>query len=406
MKMLPIVEYPRIIQEFIPRFEGLLTKPQRRHFAEYLTGLITCCNKTVQGINDSFVRHRDQSAKNHFLTAADWAEEAVEQQRLNLVREAIAKEHIKDGYLIVDDSLAHKSGKKIDGVGWHYDHSQKKSVLGHQIVSAHYYCRSFHLPLDFELYRRDGGFDKNQLARQLIDRAVATSLPFSTVLFDSWYFNEENIRHIEGCHKNWVAACKSNRLVDWCGKAWSLIEVFKSFPKSEFAMVTLKNGDQYWACTKVLTLKKGGRVRIVATHSQADCTDEPNFFATNRKDWNATRILDAYGVRWTIETFYRDAKQNLGLEDCQLRIWNGIKRHFRLVFLAFTFLQLSSLNRQLGKWFAANIKTIGGKCQLAAVEILRSFILFVARETARERSADEIVELCFRPSAQLRFAFA
>jgi SRSO17 transposase len=406
MKTLPIVEYPRIIREFIPVFKPVFTKPQLRHFAEYLTGLITCSNKTVQGINDSFVCHRDQSAKNHFLTAADWPEDAVNRKRLGLIREVIDKDHIQDGQLVLDDSLAHKSGKKIDGVGWHYDHSQNKTVLGHQIVSTHYCCRSFHVPLDFAVYRKDGGFDKNQLARQLIDRAVATDLPFSTVLCDSWYFSEENVRHIEFCHKNWVAACKSNRLVDWCGKHRSLRKIFASFPRSAFTVVTLKNGDQYWTCTKVMTLKKGGRVRIVATHSRADCTDEPNFFATNRTDWSAKRILDTYCVRWTIETFYRDAKQNLGLEDCELRIWNGIKRHFQLVFLAFTLLQLSSLNRQLGKWFATNIKTIGGKCQLAAVEILRSFILFVARESAKQRPVDEIVELCFRPAAQLRFTFA
>ena len=406
MKTLPIVKYPRIIEEFLPTYEKIFSKPQLRHFAEYLTGLMICANKTVQGINDSFVGHRDQSAKNHFLTASDWPEELVEQERLRLIREVIAKEHIQDGFLVIDDSLAHKSGKKIEGVGWHYDHSLKKTVLGHQIVSTHYYCRSFHLPLDFEVYRKDGGFDKNQLARQLIDRAVATGLPFSTVLFDSWYFNEENIRHVEGCHKDWVAACKSNRLVDWCGRARSLNEVFATIPKSAFTLVTLKNGDSYWACTKVLTLKKGGRVRIVATHRLEDFTDEPNYFAANRKDWSAKKILDTYCARWTIETFYRDAKQNLGLEDCEVRIWNGIKRHFQLVFLAFTLLQLSSLNRRLGKWFATNLKTIGGKCQLAAVEILRSFILFVARESAKERPVDEIVELCFRPAAQLRFTFA
>ena len=238
-----------------------------------------CHNKTVSGINDS-----------------GWFEEQVDAVRLRLVAEHIKQQRINDGCLIVDDSLAHKTGKKIEGVGYHYDHSQKEIVLGHQLVSTHYYCRSSHVPLHFEVYLKESGFTKNQLARNLIDRAVVPELPFSVVLLDSWYFNKEN-------------------------------------------------------------------------------------------------------------TDYRDAKQNLGWEAIELRIWKGIKRHFPLVFLAFTLLQLSSLNRGLGKWLNANSKTIGGKCQMAAVEVLRAFILFVAKETSQERSPDEIAELCFRPAAQIRFAF-
>jgi len=406
MKTLPIVEYPKVVEEFLPNFADLFSKPQLRHLAQYLTGLILCDNKTVSGINDAFYGHRDQSTKNHFLTEAGWPDDQVDIVRMNLITEHVNQRHIQDGCLIVDDSLAHKTGKHIDGVGWHYDHSQDKIVLGHQLVSTHYYCRSFHVPLHFEVYRKDEGFTKNQLARTLIDRAVATKLPFSVVLLDSWYFNKENTDHIGKHHRDWIAACKSNRLVDWKGHGVALADVIKEAPREAFRKMALRNGAVYWVYSKVLTLKTQGRVRIVITRQREDLSDDPNYFATNRVEWDPTRILNLYCCRWTIETFYRDAKQNLGLEACELRIWEGIKRHFQLVFLAFTLLQLSSLNRGLGKWLSANLRTIGGKCQLAAVEILRAFIVFVARETSRQRSADEIVELCFRPAAQLRFSFA
>jgi len=53
--MLPIVRYPSFVEEFLPRLSGVFTKPQLKHFARYLTGLVVCENKTVTGINRSFM---------------------------------------------------------------------------------------------------------------------------------------------------------------------------------------------------------------------------------------------------------------------------------------------------------------------------------------------------------------
>ncbi len=86
------------------------------------------------------------------------------------------------------------------------------------------------------------------------------------------------------------------------------------------------------------------------------------------------KILSTYAQRWPIETFYRDAKQNLGLENCELRLLRGIRRHWDLVFLAYTLLQIESLSGPLSKWIKSNVVTIGGKCRIASAETLRSFI--------------------------------
>jgi SRSO17 transposase len=367
---------------------------------------VLCSNKTVTGINDAFIGHRDQSAKNHFLTAAQWSLDDIEQSRFALILDRVQRDHIQDGCLIIDDSISHKTGKHIDGVDWHYDHSEGKTVLGHQLVTTHYCCRSFHVPLYVEQYQRDSGFTKNQIARNMIDRAATSGLPFSVVAMDSWYFTQDNTRHIEQRGKQWVAACKSNRLIDWCGRKVRLDEWVRTIAPDEFRPITLKDGSRYWAYYKTVTMVNQGRVRIVASHQEENLSDEVHFFAASGKDWPAIKILNVYQRRWTIETFYRDAKQNLGLEDCELRIAHGIKRHYALVFLAYTLLQLSSLQRSLCRWLSANLKTIGGKCQLAAVELLRSFILFVVKATQQEQSVDEVVELCFKSSAQIRFTFA
>jgi len=51
-----IVEFPAIIQKSIEEFGHLFTtEPARRHFGEYLTGLIVAQRKSVLGIHSEFV---------------------------------------------------------------------------------------------------------------------------------------------------------------------------------------------------------------------------------------------------------------------------------------------------------------------------------------------------------------
>ena len=66
--MAGIVEFPHVVQEALQEFGDLLpNEPQRRHFAEYLTGLYVAADKNVSAINREFARPRDQSCLNRFL---------------------------------------------------------------------------------------------------------------------------------------------------------------------------------------------------------------------------------------------------------------------------------------------------------------------------------------------------
>ena len=77
------------------------------------------------------------------------------------------------------------------------------------------------------------------------------------------------------------------------------------------------------------------RVRLVASYEdQVNLSKTPDFYAANRKDWEAKRILTTYLDRWPTETFNEDVKGNLGFEDYQLRRWQAIKRHLLLQFWA------------------------------------------------------------------------
>ncbi len=80
------------------------------------------------------------------------------------------------------------------------------------------------------------------------------------------------------------------------------------------------------------------KVMVVVTYDNPDLKGDPNFYCTNRLDWDEYKILKLYAKRWRIDAFYRDAKQNLGFEDYEMRKIEGVRRHLSMVFIAHTLL--------------------------------------------------------------------
>ena len=57
------------------------------------------------------------------------------------------------------------------------------------------------------------------------------------------------------------------------------------------------------------------RVNVFVPHDNPEQKGNPKFLATNRLDRDEFRIARMYAKRWQIDAFYKDAKQNLGLEE-------------------------------------------------------------------------------------------
>ena len=56
-----IIEFPKVVQDALDQYGDLFANQcQRRHLAEYLTGLFVAQRKTVLGIHDEFAQTTDQ----------------------------------------------------------------------------------------------------------------------------------------------------------------------------------------------------------------------------------------------------------------------------------------------------------------------------------------------------------
>jgi len=133
-------------------------------------------------------------------------------------------------------------------------------------------------------------------------------------------------------------------------------------------------------------------VRIVASYDHADLREDPKLVVTNRKDWEPTKILTSFLNRWPTETFNEDAKQHLGLEDYQLRKIVGIKRHWYLVFVAYSLLRLNAERSRLLKVVTAGLETTGQRCRAAGQEMVQTLVLWIYKQAKEPYSATQILQ--------------
>src|ERR1700712_3906112 len=78
-----IIEFPKLVQDALAQYGDLFADEcQRRHLAEYLTGLFVAERKTVLGIRDEFAAPPDQSCLNRFLAEVKWDPQALNDRRL------------------------------------------------------------------------------------------------------------------------------------------------------------------------------------------------------------------------------------------------------------------------------------------------------------------------------------
>ena len=125
--MAGIVEFPQIVQEALRDFGDLLpNEPQRRHFAEYLTGLFVAERKNVCGINREFAQTTDQSCLNRFLTEAAWDVGRLNQRRLDFLQEEPSTRYSAQGVIPIDNTLIDHCGDLIADVGCFWDHAEER----------------------------------------------------------------------------------------------------------------------------------------------------------------------------------------------------------------------------------------------------------------------------------------
>jgi hypothetical protein len=377
-----IVDFPTIVQEALALFGDLFdTEPARRHFAEYLTGLIVAENKTISGINREFALTTDQSCLNRWLTEVQWDVTALNDRRLAWLQQAPQTRYSVRGVIAIDNTLVDHAGKLIEDVGWFWDHADQRHVIAHDYMISNYVCPSkAHYPIEWRRFKKRDSCpakdfkDHTELCIELIDDVVKREIP-GDFTFDSYFTSAKVLNHLQSKPRAYVGDLKLNRKVVYVGQEQKLQDVARQIPRA--AKKPIRVGTrQYWYFSKQMRIPDVGHpVRIVLFWRERDDQEASKALVSNRLGWEVIRLVLVYRHRWTgTETFHRDGKQQLGLGDCQVRSGEGQTRHVYLVSAAYSLLMRSLQQSRAQDWARRTLTTIGEACRAVKAETLERMI--------------------------------
>ena len=456
---LPIVAPAPLVITHAHVFRDLFeNRCQFHHFQNYLTGLIALDNKSLANITRCVLESADKTNLSRFFSEAPWFQDRVNDRRLAyLLQQTQAVRGSKtDAALILDDTLCEHVGSLFDYVDRHYNHGEGTYPLAHNPITSHYISGPVRFPVDLRVYRRyeectrwvefvhkhfpdraiptkkkartrfhkevdpvlleDPDFQqlhqqfrtKIDLGIDLLEAAIRHKVPFSGLLFDSWYLADELVSIARYYKKDWVSLLKKNRnletnsfvLKDAAGKPLPLEgphiaveELVPCIPSTAYRAVTVRD-KTYWTFTLAVRLPGLGKVRLVVSFKSAELTGTYVVLVTNRVDWGAQRIIALYLQRWPIETFYQDGKTYLGLDEYRMRNAEAIQKHWCLVFVAYSFLHLDCLPPSPTKG-SLPIKTIGEACRQQAQALMQALILYVHEHLQRGQQMEDIFGYLF-----------
>jgi hypothetical protein len=174
---------------------------------------------------------------------------------------------------------------------------------------------------------------KIDIALEMIKRAVRRKLPVDYVLADSWFVSEKFIAGVLKMKLDMIGLMKTNRKVLLGSKTY-LINKLPELKRGKIVNCK-KHKCQY---ISLLVNYKGANIKIFLVRLKGQ--DTWKCLLTTDTKLSFCNTMKLYQIRWTIEVFFKDAKQHLNLQGCQANDFDAHLAHYSLVCMEFTALSL------------------------------------------------------------------
>ena len=104
--------------------------------------------------------------------------------------------------------------------------------------------------------------------------------------------------------------------------------------------------ETYYSYCRTLRVHNFGKQRLVINYRQADWSDTPVFYISNRLYWQATGITRIRRHRWPVEVYHQEGKAE-GLDQYQVRDFLAISKHIGLVAVTYSLLRAAPHDQAL-----------------------------------------------------------
>ena len=192
---------------------------------------------------------------------------------------------------------------------------------------------------------------KPQLARVMLERASEGGVPFRWFAGDTVYGSDRRLRlWLEQRGIPHVLAIKSNE------KLWVLTEegprqvrvdrLASQVEESGWARLSAGDGAKGpriydWTWVKTRTLREPGKgYWLLARRSLSDPGELAYYVCYGSGETGLEELVRVAGTRWAIEECFEEAKEQVGLDQYEVRRWDGWYRHITLAMLAQAYLSV------------------------------------------------------------------
>ena len=272
-----------------------------------------------------------------------------------------------DGVVVVDETGFLKKGDKSAGVQRQYSGTAGRIENCQVGVFLAYAGVKGRTLLDRELYlpqvwardwerRREAGVPdsagfrtKPQLAQLMLGRTLESGVPFAWFTGDEVYGSDRNLRlWLEREEIAHVMAIKSNE------KLWALTDrgplqvradrLAAGVEESAWVRCSAGNGAKGprvydWAAVDIRPLREPGKGHwLLARRSVAKPGELAFYVCFGPSDTTLEELVRVAGTRWAIEECFEEAKGEVGLDQYEVRRWDGWYRHITLAMLAQAYL--------------------------------------------------------------------
>jgi SRSO17 transposase len=353
-------DFAALLAQIGPRFAR---SEARRHAADYLQGLLSHTARKNGWQLAETVGDATPYGIQQFLYRAAWDPDAV---RDDLRAYVVAHLGDPQGILVVDETGFLKKGDKSAGVQPQYSGAAGRTANAQIGVFLTYASPRGHTFLDRALYLPESWTDdrdrcraagipdevafatKPAQAQAMLERALDAGVPAAWVTADSVYGDVKYLRvWLEARPIGYVLAVSGKDTVWEAGWRQRRISAYLADPPAEgWARLSAGEGAKGprwydWVRLPLAApLVAGWRRWVLLRRSVTDPSEITAYACFAPSDTTLGDLVRVAGTRWTVEICFEAAKQEVGLDEYEVRSWTGWHRHVTLACLAHAFLTI------------------------------------------------------------------
>jgi len=265
---------------------------------------------------------------------------------------------------IIDDTSNRKRGKHIQAAFKFFDHVSNQYIIGHQVVCMVISYRDFIIPYAAEIYQPKSTTShypvkkKTHIAAQMLETFSPAEGQKVYVVADTFYACTEIIQVCRKSNYSFVSALKTNRIVTVDGKRQNVNSFLRRvYNKAKNKKRIKLSSGTYEVLSRTGSLKSGGAVKLVCTRNLSHCTVKVLFATDPALPFDT--IMAIYQLRWSIEVFFKEEKQHLGLKISQHQRVEANTSAIMLSCIAYNLMIHVFINEQREKGCNITAKTAG-----------------------------------------------